>query len=132
MSAVHGTWDAVRLILLQDIRDYSLLFHGECAIQQPEDGSPEQDDACPQDIDGDKHGKERVEQLPAGQATAPTPSSTPADVHTSVIKWCASASSVVERYWRPAANSTRAVPRLMNEASTEIARPMPTCSRARG
>ena len=29
------------------------------------DGPPEQDDTCAQDIDGDEHGKERVERLPS-------------------------------------------------------------------
>ncbi len=60
--------------------------------------------------------------------TAPTPIVTPTEVHTSVIRWCESASSVIERYFLLALSSTRATPKFTAEASTEIARPTPTCS----
>ena len=64
--------------------------------------------------------------------TARTPTSTPADVQTSVSRWCALASSVAERWALAARRSTSATAKLINEASTETARPTPTCSSGRG
>ena len=65
-------------------------------------------------------------------ATATTPTSTPADVQTSVSRWWALACSVTERCARAARSSTSATPRFTSDATTETARPSPTCSSARG
>ncbi len=65
-------------------------------------------------------------------ATAATPTTTPAEVQTSVIRCFASASSAIERCWRPARASTRATVKLIAEAATDTARPAPTCSSGRG
>ena len=65
-------------------------------------------------------------------ATANTAITTPTDVHTSVIRWCASASSAIELYRRAAPSRSRATTRLTAVATTDTARPMPTCSSGRG
>ena len=54
-------------------------------------------------------------------ATAPTPTSTPADVHTSVIRCCALASRVMEWYCLLALNRTSATNRFTKEATIETA-----------
>ena len=54
-------------------------------------------------------------------ATAPTPIITPTEVQTSVIRWCASASSAMERERRPARSSMVATPRFTTDATAEMA-----------
>ncbi len=65
-------------------------------------------------------------------ATMPMPTRTPADVQTSVMRWCASASSAMEWCFFPARISTRETTRLTSEAPVETRRPIPACSMARG
>jgi hypothetical protein len=62
------------------------------------------------------------------RATRRTAATTPAEVQTSVMRWCASASSAMEWYRRPAARSTRATARFTRDAATETPRPSPTLS----
>jgi hypothetical protein len=61
-----------------------------------------------------------------------TPRTTPAEVHTSVSRCCASARSVIERSLRPARNSTNATPPLTAAATSVTERPSPTFSRGCG
>ena len=61
-------------------------------------------------------------------ATAATPTTTPTDVHTSVMRWRPSASTVSERYSLPVRMSARATSRFTTVATSEIARPIPTLS----
>ena len=65
-------------------------------------------------------------------ATANTATTTPTDVHTSVIRWWPSASSAIELWRRAAASRSRATAKFTAVATTETASPSPTCSIARG
>ena len=57
--------------------------------------------------------------------TATTPRITPTEVHTSVIRCLASATSTIERCFRPARMRIPATTPLITEATTEIVRPGP-------
>jgi hypothetical protein len=65
-------------------------------------------------------------------ATAPTAPTTPTDVHTSVIRWRASASSAIELCASDARSRIRATPKFTNEATVDTTRPTPTASSGRG
>ncbi len=65
-------------------------------------------------------------------ATANTPTMTPTEVQTSVRRCWASASSVMEWYALPTRSRTSATARLTMDATTDTARPMPTCSMGLG
>ena len=61
-------------------------------------------------------------------ATAATPTITPAEVHTSVIRCRPSASTTIERARRPERTSSRPTDRLIADATAETAMPRPTSS----
>ncbi len=63
------------------------------------------------------------------KCTRTTPAKTPAVVHTSVRRWRASASSVIERWARAARSITSAQAAFASAARTESVRPRPmSCS----
>ena len=64
--------------------------------------------------------------------TSTRPSTTPAEVQTSVSRCRASASSVIERCMREARSITQASMPLSADDSTESPRPQPSCSRGCG
>ena len=64
--------------------------------------------------------------------TSAMPTMTPTVVQTSVSKWCPSASRAVERYFLPARMSATPTAPLRMVATTENARPMPSCSTGTG
>ncbi len=59
--------------------------------------------------------------------TSAMPTTTPTEVHTSVTRCLASASSAIERCSFAARNITQASRPLSAELTTESARPQPTC-----
>jgi hypothetical protein len=61
-------------------------------------------------------------------ATAPTAITTPTDVHTSVMRCRASASSAIELCPSDARSRTRATPKLTSVATIDTTRPTPTDS----
>ncbi len=65
-------------------------------------------------------------------ATSSTPTTTPTDVHTSVMRCLPSATRVAERCSRPTRMSSRPTAPLTAVATSEIARPMPTLSSSWG
>ena len=65
-------------------------------------------------------------------ATSSTPTTTPAEVHTSVSRCLPSATRVIERCARPARMSTIATIPLSTEATTETPSPTPTFSSSCG
>ncbi len=60
--------------------------------------------------------------------TTRRPPITPAEVHTSVIRWCASASIVMLSCWCATRSITRAVAKFIAPASTATTMPGPRCS----
>ncbi|MCY1382596.1 hypothetical protein D9M69_706320 [compost metagenome] len=62
------------------------------------------------------------------KCTSAMPTTTPAEVQTSVIRCLASASSAMDRCCFAARNITQASSPLSAELATDSARPQPTCS----
>ena len=62
------------------------------------------------------------------RVTRDKPTTTPAEVHTSVIRWRASPSSAMERCRRADCSIAHASAPLRTELSTESVRPQPSCS----
>ena len=70
-------------------------------------------------------GSSRIQPVKCTTATA---TMTPTVVHTSVSRWCASASRVMERCSRAPLSRNHPHRRFAPAASTESASPRPTCS----
>ena len=99
------------------------LVDGQRRVEQPEHRRRARCAAGPDDVRGHQQGDDRVEALPSRDDDGSDAATTPADVHTSVSRWCALAASVTDSKRRLARRSTRATTRFTSEAVTDTARP---------
>ena len=117
--------DPLSLVTGQDAGDDFLVFRGQCPIQQSLCGVAQQPESRPQMFAATMSPIRGSSTSHPVSYTITTPSTTPAEVHTSVSRCCASALSVIERSLLPARKSTSATPPLTAAATSVTERPSP-------
>jgi len=107
-------------------------FLGEGNVHQACGGAPQQLPPGPHDIQGHQQGNHRIEPEPAGRPYQPDSCNDPRgrpDIGEQVV---GVASRVMDRYLRPTPMRMRDVTRLITDAATDTARPIPTASSGAG